>query len=80
MQNTTPEADRAPCRSELARDDLKSAALNQSARIIVNDHRRNAARSKRAPTEKHSPMPCITGIRPHEPYVIGLTGLHDGRL
>jgi len=76
MPNTTPEADGTPpCRSELARDDLKSAALNQSARMIVNDHRERARSYK-----KHSPMPCITGIRPHEPYVIGLTGLHDGRL
>jgi hypothetical protein len=38
------------CRSEPARDGLKSAAFSQDTRVIVDDHRRNAARSKLAPT------------------------------
>lgn len=33
-----------------------------------------------APTVKRSPMPCITGIRSRQPYVVGLGGLHSGRL
>ncbi len=40
----------APCRSELAREGLKDAALIQTAHVIVEVHRRNAARSKLAPT------------------------------
>jgi hypothetical protein len=32
----------AACRSELARDGLKSAAFNQKTRVIVNDYREQA--------------------------------------
>ena len=39
-----------PCGSELARDGLKGDSFTQKERVIVNDHRRNAARSKLAPT------------------------------
>ncbi|WP_178114383.1 hypothetical protein [Pseudomonas sp. ANT_H4] len=38
------------CRSELAREEPEGTAFIQEAHVIVNDHRRNAARSKLAPT------------------------------
>ena len=41
----------APCRSELAREGRESTAYIQAAPVIVNVHRRNAARSKLAPTK-----------------------------
>jgi hypothetical protein len=37
-------------RSELARDGLKGDAFIQKTRVIVNVHRRNAARTNRAST------------------------------
>ena len=40
------------CRSELARDELKNDVGFQANRVIVDDHRRNAARSELAPTEE----------------------------
>ncbi|CAI8935817.1 hypothetical protein EMIT0P44_40014 [Pseudomonas sp. IT-P44] len=44
--------DRRPlCRSRLAGDGFEDAAFIQELRVIVNDHHRNAARSKPAPTE-----------------------------
>ncbi len=39
-----------PCRSELAREKRPGNAFIQTARVIVDVHRRNAARSKLAPT------------------------------
>jgi hypothetical protein len=38
MDSRTPRY----CRSELARDGLKSATYNQETRVIVNDHREQA--------------------------------------
>jgi hypothetical protein len=38
------------CRSELARDGLHGGAFIQETRVIVNVHRRNAARTNRAST------------------------------
>ena len=40
----------ALCRSEPARDERQGNAGIQEARVIVDDHRRNAARSRLAPT------------------------------
>jgi hypothetical protein len=43
-------ADLLFCRSEPARDERPGNAGIQTARVIVDDHRRNAARSRLAPT------------------------------
>ena len=40
--NASQLSECGPCRSELARDGLKSAAFNQLTCVIVNDHREQA--------------------------------------
>ncbi|CAI8955514.1 hypothetical protein EMIT0P176_70035 [Pseudomonas sp. IT-P176] len=49
LTRTTYSYDIPPCRSELARDELKNNAFNQTIRVIVNVHREQAASGRSLP-------------------------------